>query len=78
VIVRFVDIGEIIFHHCLTFLIIAWFEHKKNQRIYYDNSKPWNLGHHSLSENDTSKCMVDIFSLILNLWTVMKAGGLAL
>ena len=59
-----VDIGEVIFHHYLNFLIITWLE---NQRIYYDSSEPINIGHHSFfsSENDTSNCMVDIFSLIL-------------
>jgi hypothetical protein len=35
------------------------------QIIYYDISEPWHIGHHSFSENDTPKCMDDIFSLIL-------------
>ena len=31
VIVRFVDTGEIIFHHCLNFPIITWFEKRKKK-----------------------------------------------
>jgi hypothetical protein len=52
VIVRFADIGEIADHHCLNF---------PTKKI----DGPWNIGHHSFSDNDTSKCIVDIYSLIL-------------
>jgi hypothetical protein len=66
VIVSFLDIGEIVDHHCLNFLIITWSEKTKTyQQRYYDISEPWHIGHHSFSENDTSEYIVDIFSLIL-------------
>ena len=66
VIGEFADIGEIVDHPCLKFPIKTWSEKPKiNRRIYNDISKPWNIGHHSISDNDTSKCIVDIYSLIL-------------
>jgi hypothetical protein len=62
VIVRFVDIGDNGDHqnlNCFYHTLIRKTK-KENQRIYYDISEPWNIGHYSFSENDTSKCMVDI------------------
>jgi hypothetical protein len=42
VIVRFADIGEIADHHCLNF---------PTKKI----DEPWNIGHHSFSDNDSTQ-----------------------